>query len=62
MPGRKRLALNLSQYVTPWLEGLDELPPAHAPDGARWRNSVALCAVMRDENATDVREWLQYYQ
>jgi hypothetical protein len=27
-----------------------------------WSNSIALCATMRQENATDVREWLQYYR
>lgn len=25
-------------------------------------NTVAICATMKDENATDVREWLLYYR
>ena len=33
-----------------------------SPDSPAWSNSLALCAVMKDENITDVREWLQYYR
>ena len=27
-----------------------------------WKNSVALCATMMNENVTDVTEWLNYYR
>jgi hypothetical protein len=33
-----------------------------APWHADWNNSIALCAVMRDENVMDVAEWLTYYR
>ena len=33
-----------------------------APWNKNWRNSVAICATMRQENVTDVVEWLTYYQ
>lgn len=39
------------------LPELDE--PVRAASGD---NSVALCTVMKDENSTDVREWLSYYR
>ena len=35
-----------------------ELAPWHAS----WNNSIALCAVTRDEHVEDVTEWLQYYR
>jgi hypothetical protein len=38
------------------------MPPNHAPDSEEWSNSIALCSIMRDENVTDVMEWLKYYQ
>lgn len=39
------------------LPELDE--PVRAASGP---NSVALCTVMKEENSTDVREWLSYYR
>eukprot|EP00892_Ulva_mutabilis_P000947 jgi/Ulvmu1/10853/UM007_0027.1 len=41
---------------------LPELASSHGPNSAQWSNSVAICATMKDENSTDVREWLLYYQ
>lgn len=42
---------------------LEELPSeTHGPDGPHWNNSVAICALMKAENSTDVREWLLYYK
>lgn len=41
---------------------LPALPKERAPWHADWNNSIAVCAAMRDENATDVREWLLYYR
>ena len=35
---------------------------SHSPDSSEWSNSVALCAVMKDENIDDVTEWLAYYR
>lgn len=34
----------------------------HAPWNKKWRNSIAICATMRQENVTDVVEWLTYYR
>jgi hypothetical protein len=39
-----------------------ELGEDHAPWHKNWKNSIALCAVMRHENITDVVEWLSYYK
>lgn len=42
---------------------LAELPSeTHSPDSPLWNNSVAICALMKSENSTDVREWLLYYK
>lgn len=42
---------------------LPELPSdTHGPDSPHWENSVAICALMKAENSTDVREWLMYYK
>jgi hypothetical protein len=27
-----------------------------------WTNSVAMCTVMKDENLTDIREWIMYHR
>jgi hypothetical protein len=41
----------------------DSAPPDHlAPWHPSWNNSIAICAVMRQENITDVVEWLLYYK
>lgn len=45
-----------------WLEGLQPLPAWHGPDSPNWSNSFALCATMKDENITDVVEWITYYR
>lgn len=34
----------------------------HGPNSTAWRNSVAMCATMKTENSTDVREWLLHYR
>lgn len=49
-------------YMTRWLSGLPVMPPNHSPESPDWSNSIAICAIMRDENATDVMEWLRYYR
>ena len=49
-------------FQHPWLESLPALPDSRGPADANWNNSVALCGVMKDENITDVREWLHYYK
>lgn len=38
------------------------LNSTHGPNSTAWNNSVAICATMKEENATDVKEWLLYYQ
>jgi hypothetical protein len=45
-----------------WLQGLPQLPEHLGPASASWTNSIAVCATMKDENVTDVREWLHYYK
>jgi hypothetical protein len=57
-----RLEKNWTPWGTRWLEGLPAMSDAHAPDSASWSNSIAICAVMKDEQTEDVHEWLQYYQ
>ena len=42
--------------------GLRGLPLSFGPWNIKWENSIAICAVLRDENVTDVREWLQYHR
>jgi hypothetical protein len=45
-----------------WLEHLPPLSAEYSPESPTWNNSLAVCAIMRNENITDVREWLQYYR
>lgn len=61
---QKRLDVNPwpDAYFVPWLEGMDPLPDIHGPDSEEWDNSFAICSIMKDENITDVREWLTYYR
>lgn len=33
-----------------------------APWEAAWNNSIALCCTIKEQNMTDVREWLQYHK
>lgn len=43
--------------------GLPSLPDWFGPwNRANWNNSLAVCSTMRQENITDVMEWLHYYQ
>lgn len=41
---------------------LPELPEYRSPQGKEWTNSVAICAITKDENTTDVREWVLYHK
>ena len=41
---------------------LPQLSNEKAPWNWRWRNSIAICTSVRQENTTDLREWLLYYQ
>jgi hypothetical protein len=41
---------------------LPPLPINHAPWHPEWSNNMAICTIMRQENVTDVREWLDYYR
>lgn len=65
-PARPRLIQGqcIGKWKTTHGEGnLPELPSAtHGPDSPQWNNSVAICALMKSENSTDVREWLMYYK
>ena len=50
------------------LEGTPPPPASGVPDdrfapwNENWSNSVAICATMRQENVTDVAEWLAYHR
>lgn len=46
------------------VEATREQPLIHrdAPWHESWDNSIAMCAIMRDEALQDVREWLAYYK
>jgi hypothetical protein len=48
--------------VRSWLTDLPPLPNTFSPDSDNWSNSIAICAVMKDENITDVMEWIAYHQ
>lgn len=41
-----------------------EEPPAWLADPyeANWPNTVAVCAIMKEENAKDVQEFLEYHR
>lgn len=50
-----------------WMEqhadgGLAPKPEDAGPDSPVWRNSIAICSMIKDENSTDVREWVMYYR
>lgn len=42
--------------------GLAPKPDSLGPDSAAWSNTVAICSLIKDENSTDVREWVIYYR
>lgn len=48
--------------MTRWLQGLPLMPGNHSPESEEWSNSIAVCSIMRDENVTDVMEWVRYYR
>ena len=58
----KRLADNRDPLSVPWLSDLEVMKMVHSPSSPKWVNSIAVCAVMKNENVTDVTEWLRYYQ
>eukprot|EP00892_Ulva_mutabilis_P011734 jgi/Ulvmu1/8933/UM005_0024.1 len=62
----RRLRLSVNPFPdaieVPWLQGLAPLPASHGPHSPAWTNSFALCATMKDENITDVAEWITYYR
>lgn len=41
---------------------VEPLPENRSPQSDEWDNSVAICAIMKGENTTDVREWLMYHR
>jgi hypothetical protein len=57
---QQRLEKN-ADYMTRWLHSMPVMPLNHSPESDEWSNSIAICAIMRDENVTDVTEWLKYY-
>lgn len=42
----------LEEGIAPWQEIGDTV----------WPNTVAICAIMRDENPEDIRQWLRYHK
>lgn len=63
---RKPLRLSKNEWpasgVRPWLSNMPPMSSSHSPKSAHWTNSIALCAISKDEEVTDVIEWLLYYQ
>lgn len=59
--GKERKLLKQQPIMKRWLEDLPPMPPNHSPESEEWTNSIAVCAIMRDENLKDVMEWLRYY-
>lgn len=53
---------NLQSFSTGLPSELPALSLEHAPWATRWNNTLAICTTMRDENNTDVIEWLSYYR
>jgi hypothetical protein len=53
-----------SHHAYPEIHGCTSTAPSvdRAPWQPMWNNTLALCATMRQENATDVVEWLSYYK
>ena len=59
-PSKGRRARNEPYILGPDVPALSH---SYAPwNPVNWKNTVALCATMRDENVTDVMEWLNYYK
>lgn len=60
-PKQVRLESN-SDYMNRWLSDLPVMSESHAPESEEWSNSFAVCSIMRNENLSDVMEWLRYYK
>jgi hypothetical protein len=57
------LANQEGKSVAKPIQGTSKKPDEErSPWHANWDNSIAICAIMRQENITDVVEWLSYYQ
>jgi hypothetical protein len=39
-----------------------KLDDSRAPDQPGWSNSVAICTCIKDEQPTDLAEWVQYHK
>lgn len=64
-PHYERLKKQLDSWAyrkTHWHNDVEALPEDRSPMGHDWDNSVAICAIMRGEFMTDVREWLLYHK
>jgi hypothetical protein len=63
-PAQLRLDRNVrpESAYTPWLQGLPTMGFDHSPTSSQWTNSIAFCTIMKDENITDIREWLTYHR
>lgn len=60
---RSLLSLNSQLWEEAHADGgLPPKPKSKGPDSAAWSNSVGVCSLIKDENATDVREWVLYYR
>lgn len=60
-PKQVRLESN-SDYMNRWLSDLPVMSESHSPESEEWSNSFAVCSIMRNENLSDVMEWLRYYK
>jgi hypothetical protein len=64
---RAQAAADMLKRQRHWRQAVREgdvpkLSNVRAPWGTAWRNSLALCSTVRQENATDLREWLMHYR
>ena len=58
--GRKLISVNTQRLDRKYHK--QDVTDRDAPWAEAWANSLAICATMRNENVTDVVEWLQYHK
>ena len=56
-------AANIARWEAQHADGgLPRKPNSQGPDSTAWSNTIGVCSMIQDENATDVREWVLYYR
>ena len=60
------LCLLSNSWAVKWPWDLHKHPQlkknATSPFSLDWDNTIAICAIMRQERVEDIREWLQYHR